>query len=210
MIFSDYRILTLYTKSFKDLSYDEDKKEYMTESSKEAQSYDNIVKDFYISINEGGNIPKSNDVLFYEISQNDFMFIEFKNGNINNKKSKRIIAKNKKSIIALQKITENVVTDDFIKNYGQYILVYNIENIGNNKNYKTASEVLHNNQINSSNSRGYIYNNIARKAANIQRPILFGLESIAKYYKFIATLEKSEFNNIIDDLTPSYSLRDKL
>ena len=210
MIFSDYRILTLYTKSFKDLSYDEDKKEYMTESSKEAQSYDNIVKDFYISINEGGNIPKSNDVLFYEISQNDFMFIEFKNGNINNKKSKRIIAKNKKSIIALQKITENVVTDDFIKNYGQYILVYNIENIGNNKNYKTASEVLHNNQINSSNSRGYIYNNIARKAANIQRPILFGLESIAKYYKFIATLEKSEFNNIIDDLTPSYSLRDNL
>lgn len=210
MIFSDYRILTLYTKSFKDLSYDEDKKEYMTESLKEAQSYDNIVKDFYISINEGGNIPKSNDVLFYEISQNDFMFIEFKNGNINNKKSKRIIAKNKKSIIALQKITENLVTDDFIKNYGQYILVYNIENIGNNKNYKTASEVLHNNQINSSNSRGYIYNNIARKAANIQRPILFGLESIAKYYKFIATLEKSEFNNIIDDLTPYYSLRDNL
>ena len=210
MIFNNYRILTLYTKSFKHLSYDEDKKEYMTESLKKAQSYDDIVKDFYLSINEGGSIPKSNDVLFYESQFNDFIFIEFKNGNINNKKSKRIIAKNKKSIIALQKITENNVTNDFIKNYGQYILVYNIDNIGNKENYKIANKVLHNNQINSSNSKGYIYSSIVRKSSNIQRPILFGLESIAKYYKFIATIEKGEFNNIVDDLTPNYQLSDNL
>ena len=208
MIFDGYGFLTSHLKSFKDLSYDEDNDEYMTESLKEAQCYDEIVKDFYLSINQGGNIPKSNDALFYRSCSNNFMFIEFKNGNINNKKSKRIIAKNKKSVIVLKKITGDTIDNNFIKQYGQYILVYNIEHIVDRKNKKNGSVYLHKRQINASNSKAYMYSVLANKSANIDRPILFGLECIEKYYKNMATIEKNEFNRIVDDLTPEYSLKD--
>lgn len=210
MSFEDYSFLVSHLKSFKDLSYDDQNNEYMTESQKEAHCFDDVVQEFYLSINQGGSIPKSNDALFYENGNNAFIFIEFKNGNINNKKSKKIIAKNKKSIVALKQITNNTIDSEFVKSNGQYILVYNIDNIGDEEYKTSASDYLYKSQINSSNSRGYIFSTIAKKSLTLERPILFGLECIGQYYKHMVTLEKSEFNRIVDDLTPDYSLEDNL
>lgn len=208
MIFENYSFLTSHPKTFHDLSYDDARGEYMTESQKEAQCFDDAVKEFYSYLNKGDKIPKSNDGLFYRSNNNGFMFIEFKNGNITKGESKKIIAKNKKSIVALKNITDNTVNDEFIKNNGQYILVYNIDKLREKE--ENRKEYLKKHQINDSNSREYIFSIIAQKSLSIERPILFGLDCIGNCYKYMVTLEKSEFNRIVDDLTPDYSLEDNL
>ena len=96
MCLSKYSFLDRHEDTLKNLSYDSSNDAYMTESCKLAHNFDLIVTDYYTAIGRGGSIPKSNDVIWW--NSNGFMFIEFKNGNLNKSKINKIINKNQKSI----------------------------------------------------------------------------------------------------------------
>ena len=199
MCLSEYSILDEHEDTLKNLSYDSSNDAYITESCKLAHNFDLIVRDYYTKIGRGGSIPKSNDVIWW--NSNGFMFIEFKNGNLNKSKIKNIISKNKKSIRALKDISNGEVDNDCVKSLGSYLLVYNIDNI-NYEIYKTqAREYLHETEINASNAKAYLYSKLARKA-RIERPVLFGLNCLKEKCKVVVTIEKEEFNNIVEDLEP--------
>lgn len=201
MCLSEYNILNNHLDTLKSLSYDSSNDAYMTESCKLAHNFDLIVKDYYTAIGRGGSIPKSNDVIWW--NSNGFMFIEFKNGNLNKSKINNIISKNKKSIKALKDISDDNVDSNFVKSLGRYLLVYNIDNI-NYEQYKTQARLyLHEAEINVSNSKAYLYSKLAEKA-RMERPVLFGLDCLKAKFNVVVTIEKEEFNNIVDDLEPDY------
>ena len=158
MCLSAYSILNNYLDTLKNLSYDSSNDAYMTESCKLAHNFDLIVKDYYRANGRGGSIPKSNDVIWW--NGNSFMFIEFKNGNLNKSKINNIISKNKKSIRALKDISENNIDNEFIHRMGRYLLVYNIDNI-NNEDYRSLARMyLNKTEINASNAKAYLYSKI--------------------------------------------------
>lgn len=201
MCLSKYSILDRHEDTLKNLSYDSSNDVYMTESCKLAHNFDLIVQDYYRMIGRGHNIPKSNDAIWY--NNNAFMFIEFKNGNLNKGKINNIINKNKKSIKALKDISESNIDNEFIQRMGRYLLVYNIDNI-NNKEYRSQARMyLNKTEINASNAKAYLYSKLAEKA-RMERPILFGLNCLKEKFNVVVTIEKEEFNNIVDDLEPDY------
>lgn len=128
--------------------------------------------------------PKSNDALYID-DNNNWYFIEFKNGQI---EKGEIYRKIYDSLIML--IEMNIAPNfDFFRSHAQYILVYNSK--------KSANAPL-------SEARNFIYNNITNLAQ--QETKLFEVEKFEKYLfyethtyaqelfqeRFVAVMEKAE------------------
>lgn len=109
-----------FKATLKELSKDDIHDEYMTESNEIAINFDKV-KDLYIKDINPVHLPSSNDALKY--INEDFYFIEFKNGNIRNVKNIR--DKIYESLLIFLDITENTISYTRIK--GNYILVYNYQ-----------------------------------------------------------------------------------
>lgn len=77
-------ILQSSIDTLKNTSYDSNNKEYMTECKDTVINFDKVVKNYYKYKNYEGIdiIPKSNDALYIS-NDNEFYFIEFKNGKLN-------------------------------------------------------------------------------------------------------------------------------
>lgn len=112
---------TDFFETLKQMSYNKNAKEYLTQSELEAVNFDRYTASKYEYTQE--NIPSSNDALFLTLEYN--YFIEFKAGKEGNIKSKELYKKNKDSIDTLViKAGENI---DDIKAHYVYILVYKKE-----------------------------------------------------------------------------------
>jgi len=122
-------------KSFKkntlrNLSYDSDKDQYMTDSVFKAIDGDALVRNYTFSFGSSSNGLASNDA-FIVLNNEEFVLIEFKNGNFSGGRSSR---KKIKDEVRL-KIAENLwVLNDILKQdlafdrlHINYILVYNDE-----------------------------------------------------------------------------------
>ena len=116
--FSKSNKLTTYQKSLKEISFDRANKQYMTQSEFKAIDFD-CVKDFYYSG------LRSNDALVItDFSKGNFLFIEFKNGNIKSELEKeKIRSKIGESLLILNDIIQENLTFD--KHNINFILVYN-------------------------------------------------------------------------------------
>ncbi len=109
-----------FEATLKELSKDNTNSEYMTESPEIAIDFDKV-KDVYIKDIHPKSKPASNDALKYIDDQ--FYFIEFKNGNIANVKNIR--DKIFESLLMFLDITDKTIS--YTRDKGNYILVYNYE-----------------------------------------------------------------------------------
>ena len=107
--------------TLKEASMDKKNNEYMVESNKKVVDFDQV-KSFYVKDIKPVEVPSSNDV-YIDIGD-EFYFIEFKNGNIRNERHK-IVRKIYDSLLIFSDITGKTIS--FIRENGNYILVYNYE-----------------------------------------------------------------------------------
>lgn len=122
--FDDYPILKNNVSTLKETSVDKhDLKniKYMTCSKRTAVNFDDVKKDYIenLSLSE---TPKSNDALFLS-KDNKLIFVEFKNGFMDNSKKFAVRKKIYDSIIILMDILNTGVSE--LKDEMEYILVYN-------------------------------------------------------------------------------------
>ena len=176
--------------SLKDTS--KDKKEYMTNSEKiKVINFDNLSKKGYSKMLrlKGQSFPfKTNDVLYLDVENNKFIFIEFKNGsfsvnekNFKEKELPQLELKIIGSMYILQEITGKSFKE--LREITDYILVYNKE-----KNPHIFSAVDMGNYI---VNLGTLNN---KKIRNLKEGISFGLEKFKGYcFKNVHTYSKEEF-----------------
>lgn len=124
--FNDYDILKQNISTLKATSIDDHDKtniKYMTDSEKEAINFDNVKMEYVkeLSLPEE---PKSNDALFIN-KNNQLVFVEFKNGFMDNAKKYAIRKKIYDSIIILTDIVNMGISQ--LRENMEYILVYNEE-----------------------------------------------------------------------------------
>lgn len=124
--FNDYDILKHNISTLKATSVDDHDKtniRYMTDSEKEAINFDNVKMEYVkeLSLPEE---PKSNDALFIN-KNNKLVFVEFKNGYMDNAKKYAIRKKIYDSIIILTDIVNMGISQ--LRENMEYILVYNEE-----------------------------------------------------------------------------------
>ena len=124
--FNDYDILKKHISLLKITSVDDHDKaniRYMTESEKAAINFDDVKKE-YVKGFELSEVPKSNDALFIN-KNNELVFVEFKNGFMDNSKKYAVRKKIYDSIIILTDILNMGISR--LKCSMEYILVYNEE-----------------------------------------------------------------------------------
>lgn len=105
--------------------------EYMTYSQVKAINFDKV-KEEYAKAHSLSTHPKSNDALYVAKGETD-VFIEFKNGYIDNGKVKEIKEKIYDSLLLLNDIIDQNIS--YTRKHLNYILVYN-----DSKNAEDASE----------------------------------------------------------------------
>lgn len=176
------------------LSFDNDNSQYMTESLKTAINFDKVAKK-YSKQNNLNYIPNSNDALYID-KDNNYYFIEFKNGDLIDKSKNvtdKCINQSKKEELKLKiydslfilsdiersrgiKYIPNIV--NFSKNKIKYILVYNFS--------KNGKMEYHNNVIN--NSEKELYKNFEMNSERL------GLKKFEKFIlKEIYIYDENEF-----------------
>lgn len=112
-------ILSKHKCTLKEASWDDADKSFMCESVLEVIDFDKIPKEYCRRLRCPG-LPKSNDTLYVSL-ENDWYFIEFKNGTVNKADVYRKIYD---SIIML--IELKIIPDfQFVRDHIRYILVYN-------------------------------------------------------------------------------------
>ena len=123
---SQQNILMKYKKALKEISFDKANKKYMTQSAFPAVDFDEV-KDNYIFSNSSisAREMRSNDALvIFNAKQGQFIFIEFKDGNITSCNAKeKIRVKIAESLLILNDILDENLTFD--RSNINYILVYN-------------------------------------------------------------------------------------
>lgn len=122
--FNDYDILKDNLSTLKETSVDQhDKKNviYMTYSDREAVNFDGV-KEKYIESLRVNDVPKSNDALFLNHKE-DLVFVEFKNGFMDNAEKFSVRKKIYDSIIILTDILNTGISN--LRDNMEYILVYN-------------------------------------------------------------------------------------
>ena len=122
--FNDYPILKDNMSTLKETSIDkheQNKVTYMTDSDRDAVNFDNV-KEAYIENLGVHEVPKSNDALFLN-NRDDLVFVEFKNGFMDNAKKYAVRKKIYDSIIILTDILDKGVSH--LRDHMEYILVYN-------------------------------------------------------------------------------------
>lgn len=122
--FNDYDVLknnisTLKLTSIDD--HDQNNIMYMTDSEHEAVNFDHV-KGEYVEGLSLSEVPKSNDALFIN-KNNELVFVEFKNGFMDNSKKYAVRKKIYDSIIILTDIVDMGISQ--LKSDMEYILVYN-------------------------------------------------------------------------------------
>ncbi len=175
-----------YEKTLKEVSYDKNNKKYMTESQIRIICFDDFVTKKYVPKCKLKATLSSNDAL-YCFEEDRYIFIEFKNGRLVDKKNKnfkneelrKLEKKNIDSMFILLDLT-NKCFDELVKKT-EYILVYNKEN----------------NDIESLQEIGSYFIKEGKSKAEtetIDEIICFGLEKFKGYcFKSIHTYSKEEF-----------------
>lgn len=183
--------------TLKETSYDKANKEYMCDLSCAAIDFD-CLKDQFVRSFDLRNVsaPSSNDALI--VKDDEYIFIEFKNGHINPKIAFEIQKKIYDSFIILSDLCDEVLSD--LKKKTSFILVYNGDkndghllegfNISTRKKGKTHER---------ENSRNEIVNTLFGLAN--ERLIRFNLEIFLDYlFKDVYTLTLEEFVEEYQDL----------
>lgn len=169
-----------YRTTLKETSYDNDNKEYMTQSTLEVVDFDKLKNLFQSNLRREKTLC-SNDALF-ENHDGEIFMIEFKNGRIKSDVIHKLHRKNYDSVLIhlhydnrdIKTITEKL----------NYILVYNEE--------KNPNESGTNESISRSTSRNMIGTTLASRANT--HPIFFGLNYFRGYiFKEVYTLTKKQF-----------------
>lgn len=171
---------------------DRDKKnvQYMTEIKDMVYDYDEI-KNQYIKNMKLSNTPYSNDTLLQR--GKDWYFIEFKNGDIDNRINAEIKMKLYDSLLMLLDLLEETIS--FSRQHVNYILVYN-ENIVH-KSTKFRNE-LNISEIQPSGFRNFFTSALNQKAKN--KKALFDLERYKKlYFKEVYTVPKGQFDRFYQE-----------
>lgn len=179
----DHEIFKNNLSTLKETSKDiHDGVDFMTESEIEVVNF-NGVKNDYIKDLHVSDTPKSNDAL-YVGKENKLVFIEFKNGKINDIKEFDIRRKIFDSLLILMDIIKE--TAAFTRNHLTYILVYNEER--NSQNQKNSTNVQ------DSKSKLFIGSHFAHKGG--KKFIRFDLEKFEKlYFKEVYTYTEKEFED---------------
>ena len=188
-------IITLHQASF-----DSDGKAYMTESTLPCFDFDGI-KEWYIKekIPNVKPSPASNDALL--IGENGMVFIEFKNGKIDNAENNRIIQKIYDSLLILfdRAVDMGWFREDFqadisyTRNHMEYVLVYNEEKYASRFPTAQTKKGMERQKLQASVCRDKI-NKYVRRRGN-RALVKFGLDRFRGYvFKEVYTLTESEFN----------------
>jgi hypothetical protein len=185
--FNSFSLFADNQDSLKNTSYDEDNDEYMTNIDLPVINFDKVTISYQKKCNLSA-CPCSNDALY--ITENGLIvFIEFKNGTLDQKKAFELQYKIYDSLLTLFYIEKE--KKSIPKNKLVYILVYNDE-----KNSESSPSEQNSydrkTQIQSSPAKDAIGKILASKANS--HFIKFGLEKIGKlYFKEIFTWSKKEF-----------------
>ena len=183
----DYEILKNNISTLKETSKDFHGEEeyYMTQSLLPAVDFDKV-KDSYTSMLNTSDKPKSNDALFIDTEGKE-IFIEFKNGSIENKKFEL-----RKKIYDSMLIYTDIIHEgiSYTRQHVDYILVYNEEKNGTDK-----EEVKIN--IQNSKSRDRIGKSLSKLGG--KNYIKFGLEMFKNYcFKEVYTYTENEFAEFLN------------
>ncbi|WP_297712354.1 hypothetical protein [Clostridium sp.] len=186
--------------TLKDVSYDNDNNEYMTNSNLKVIDFDKV-KENYIK-NNMSNVkpnPKSNDALYLS-KDGVWTFIEFKNGSIRNNIVFDINKKIYDSLFILFDIDfknseiEFNNTISFSRSNINYILVYNKKKYDQNGPTGLCDEGIkrQKSSLQQSKSRDYLSKRLFSHAK--ENFILFGLDQFKGYFfKEVFTYTKEEF-----------------
>lgn len=171
-IFADAKVNT----TLKQTSYDDAKKEYMTESEYPVIDFD-AVKEAYL-LNKGAKIEelKSADALVNCAQK--IVFIEFKNGSMKNEK-KGVKEKMKDSMFILVDLLDSTI--EYVRSNVAFVVVYNKE-----KNPRSSPSMD-------------IFSDIVSKLGH-DRICRFGFDNYRKlYFNNIITYNYEQFNKDIMD-----------
>ncbi|TJX12918.1 hypothetical protein E9840_11515 [Tissierella creatinini] len=184
----DYEILSKNISTLKETSrdYHDEVDHYMTDSLLPAVDFDKV-KDEYISKLSISDKPKSNDTLFID-SEGKEIFIEFKNGFIENKKFEL-----RKKIYDSLLIYTDIIHEgiSYTRQHVDYILVYNEEK---NRTDKQESKT----HIQNSKSRDRIAKGFSKLGGT--NYIKFGLEIFKGYcFREVNTYTEGEFKEFLNN-----------
>lgn len=161
-------------KMLKECSEDKKNSSFMVESEIKAIDFDDV-KDKYCESWERNDLLRSNDALYRKSKNDEFYFIEFKNGNLKTRKGEKEFALLEKiydSLFILRETGLRYIPYKYLKI--NYILVYNEEK----------------NPINNSNSKS------ARHLAGISKKkfVRFGIDKFENYlFNQVDTVTEKEF-----------------
>lgn len=183
---SQPNVFTPHIKTLHEISYDKNNHQYMTNSAFQTVDFDNV-KDSYILSNSSisAREMRSNDALvILNPSIPQFIFIEFKNGDIQSKQKKEEIrSKIAESLLIFNDIiTENLTFDRKSINY---ILVYNEAKNPKFQSQRTSSLTKLASAIGTTANMTYLIN---------------GFDRYRAYFHDIKTINETEFNSIVDQL----------
>lgn len=174
-----YDIFSNNLSALKELSKDTSDKndiKYMTESSLEAVNFDHVKTEYVNNLGLSEELARSIDALAF--INNETVFIEFKNGNMQNEKQS-IKHKVKDSLLILCDIIKSNIS--YTRHEINFILVYNKEK--NSRSHKESSKAMISNHI--------------MEQANAEK-IKFGLEVFKDiYFKEVHTYSEAEFEEYL-------------
>lgn len=180
---NDYEIFQSNTSSLKQASKDDANNVYMTECDKEIINFDKVVKSYCREARVSS--VDSNDALVISNDGETAVFIEFKNGYVNNKTQYKLLKKIYDSMFVFTDITNENISST--RQYLNYILVYNEEKNADESNPKT--------EYRESKSRDEIDRILLGYGKETH--IKYGLEFLKGYcFKDVYTYTKHEFEEL--------------
>lgn len=191
--FDDYPILKKHVCTLKETSIDKhdiNNIVYMTSSGRLVVNFDDVKEEYIqgLSLSES---PKSNDALFLS-KNNKLIFVEFKNGFMDNAKKFAVRKKIYDSIIILTDILNVVISK--LKDEMEYILVYN-ESVN-----PEEKDVLEKKQYLVPHSQAFDF--FAKSISNMANTeyICFGVRIFENYcFKKVHTYTEEEFENYLEN-----------
>lgn len=189
--FDDYPILKNNISTLKETSKDTHNQsfiKYMTNSERAAVNFDDV-KDEYIKNMSLSEIPKSNDALFIN-KKNKLVFVEFKNGFIDNAEKFAVRKKIYDSIIMLTDIIDTGITN--LRDNIEYILVYNDSVNSNEKDVLQKKQFMMQNSV----SFDYFAKSVSEWAN--REYICFGIRIFENYcFSRVHTYTEKEFERYL-------------
>ena len=165
-------------------------KEYMTESDLSVINFDKVKVRYVRDHNYTGSISSVDALL--EIDDNNFAFIEFKNGKLDKKKQFELRQKVYDSIIIFNDIFDSDI--EYLRKHAAFILVYNEV-----KNEDKDEEIPENEQV----RENIHFQDFANHMASLcnKNRIRFELKYLKKYcFKNVYTFSRTEFEDFIVNL----------